>query len=334
MSYYVGTDIGGTFTDLVMLSDAGEVTIVKAPTTPDDRTRGVLDAFDLAARELGIERHELVVRPGLFRARHDRRDQRLHRAQGRQDRAADHRGFADVLAIQRCMASWAGMLDHEIAHYSARIIPEPIIARDLIEEIDERVDYKGASSCRSTRRARARACAGWSAQASRRSRSCCCGRSAIPRMSSARDSSSAKRRRTCSSPSARRSFRSSVNTSASRRRRSTAISARSSIATSTGWSNRFAASAIDGPVSIMESGGGVLPASEAAFQAANLLTSGPAGGVLASQKLGEQLGYQEHHHRRHGRHELRCRPDRRWRAAACRRCARSDASTSRCRRSR
>ena len=46
-----------------------------------------------------------------------------------------------------------------------------------------------------------------------------------------------------------------------------------------------------GPISIMESGGGVLPASEAAFQAANLLTSGPAGGVLASQKLGEQLGY-------------------------------------------
>ena len=42
----------------------------------------------------------------------------------------------------------------------------------------------------------------------------------------------------------------------------------------------------------MESGGGVLPAAEAAFQAANLLTSGPAGGVLASQKLGEQLGFQ------------------------------------------
>ena len=34
MSYYVGTDIGGTFTDLVMLDDAGKVTIVKAPTTP------------------------------------------------------------------------------------------------------------------------------------------------------------------------------------------------------------------------------------------------------------------------------------------------------------
>ena len=80
----------------------------------------------------------------------------------------------------------------------------------------------------------------------------------------------------------------------------------------------------------MESGGGVLPAEEAAFQAANLLTSGPAGGVLASQKLGEQIGYQEHHHHRHGRHQLRRRPDRRRPADPRDARARSDASTSRC----
>ena len=49
MGYFIGTDIGGTFTDLVMLSDAGDIRIVKAPTTPDDRTRGVLDAFAFAA---------------------------------------------------------------------------------------------------------------------------------------------------------------------------------------------------------------------------------------------------------------------------------------------
>jgi len=39
---YIGTDIGGTFTDLVLLSDDGDVRIFKALTTPDDRTRGVL----------------------------------------------------------------------------------------------------------------------------------------------------------------------------------------------------------------------------------------------------------------------------------------------------
>src|SRR5690348_18444165 len=61
MSYYIGTDIGGTFTDLVMLSDAGDIAIVKAPTTPEDRTRGVLDALELAASDLGIDAKELVA---------------------------------------------------------------------------------------------------------------------------------------------------------------------------------------------------------------------------------------------------------------------------------
>ena len=35
-----------------MLSEQGDVTIVKSPTTPDDRTRGVLNALDAAARRL------------------------------------------------------------------------------------------------------------------------------------------------------------------------------------------------------------------------------------------------------------------------------------------
>ena len=56
MSYYIGTDIGGTFTDLVMLSDDGDVTIVKSPTTPSDRTQGVLNALGSAAQQIGIPR--------------------------------------------------------------------------------------------------------------------------------------------------------------------------------------------------------------------------------------------------------------------------------------
>ena len=55
MGYFIGTDIGGTFTDLVMLSDGGDVTIVKSPTTPADRTQGVLNALDAAAERLGIK---------------------------------------------------------------------------------------------------------------------------------------------------------------------------------------------------------------------------------------------------------------------------------------
>jgi predicted NBD/HSP70 family sugar kinase len=47
----VGVDIGGTFTDLVMIdSVSGEATVVKASTTPDDPSRGFADAVD----ELGV----------------------------------------------------------------------------------------------------------------------------------------------------------------------------------------------------------------------------------------------------------------------------------------
>jgi N-methylhydantoinase A len=50
-------------------------------------------------------------------------------------------------------------------------------------------------------------------------------------------------------------------------------------------------SGFTGGLSIMESGGGVLPAQDAATQAAAMLTSGPAGGVLASAALAAERAW-------------------------------------------
>ena len=38
--YRVGVDIGGTFTDVVFLSDRGDVHVKKIVSTPDDYSRG------------------------------------------------------------------------------------------------------------------------------------------------------------------------------------------------------------------------------------------------------------------------------------------------------
>src|ERR687897_487293 len=44
--YRVGTDIGGTFTDLCVLEEErGEFFNLKVPTTPEDFTQGVLNAL-------------------------------------------------------------------------------------------------------------------------------------------------------------------------------------------------------------------------------------------------------------------------------------------------
>ena len=44
MAYRLGVDIGGTFTDFAMIDDrSGQISILKALTTPDDPARAVLD---------------------------------------------------------------------------------------------------------------------------------------------------------------------------------------------------------------------------------------------------------------------------------------------------
>src|SRR3954463_3139099 len=50
----LGVDVGGTFTDAVLV-DGGRLITAKAPTTPDDQSRGVLDAVRAALERAGRE---------------------------------------------------------------------------------------------------------------------------------------------------------------------------------------------------------------------------------------------------------------------------------------
>jgi N-methylhydantoinase A len=50
----LGVDVGGTFTDAVLL-DGDRVVTAKAPTTPDDQSRGVLAAIEAALDEAGAQ---------------------------------------------------------------------------------------------------------------------------------------------------------------------------------------------------------------------------------------------------------------------------------------
>ena len=54
MSYTIGIDVGGTFTDIVVADDSGATIIAKAATTPSDQSSGVLDGIALAAEHLGL----------------------------------------------------------------------------------------------------------------------------------------------------------------------------------------------------------------------------------------------------------------------------------------
>jgi N-methylhydantoinase A len=59
-------DTGGTFTDLIVENDDGGLQMFKAPTTPDDPVRGVLDSLAVAAEQLDMPLPALLGRGSLF----------------------------------------------------------------------------------------------------------------------------------------------------------------------------------------------------------------------------------------------------------------------------
>jgi N-methylhydantoinase A len=52
--FRIGIDVGGTFTDLIAVDDAGNTTVAKVPSTPDDPSRGVMAGLGRLAALFGI----------------------------------------------------------------------------------------------------------------------------------------------------------------------------------------------------------------------------------------------------------------------------------------
>ncbi len=64
MSYTIGIDVGGTFTDIVVTSPDGATTIAKAATTPRNQSDGVLDGIARAAAALNLSPAALLGQTG------------------------------------------------------------------------------------------------------------------------------------------------------------------------------------------------------------------------------------------------------------------------------
>ena len=62
MSWRVGVDIGGTFTDVALVNEAdGQIGIAKVPTTPHDFGEGVVQALDIALRENEVAADDVTL---------------------------------------------------------------------------------------------------------------------------------------------------------------------------------------------------------------------------------------------------------------------------------
>ncbi|MEZ5670704.1 MAG: hydantoinase/oxoprolinase family protein [Alphaproteobacteria bacterium] len=122
-----GVDVGGTFTDLVLIGADGSVRLAKTPTTADNQAGGVLDALDQAGAVLADT--DLIVH-GTTTTTNAVLERKLARTG-----MITTRGFRDVIEVgRRTRPQPYGM--------TGRFVP--VIPRDLRLEVTERVDATGA----------------------------------------------------------------------------------------------------------------------------------------------------------------------------------------------
>lgn len=131
MGYRLGIDVGGTFTDLTLLSDDGRMHVFKTPSRPADIAEGCLDAVrsllaqsHIAPGDIAYWGHGSTVATNAVVERKGARTALL---------TTD--GFRDVLEIRRQLKP-----DRYDLH---QLKPEPLVPRELRFEVGERTLWDG-----------------------------------------------------------------------------------------------------------------------------------------------------------------------------------------------
>ncbi|MDB5392923.1 MAG: 5-oxoprolinase [Rhodospirillales bacterium] len=134
-NFYIGVDIGGTFTDLVLAEDGnGRLHNVKTLTTPADPVQGVMTAVREALADIGgnagdVRRmvHATTLPTNLVLER-----------QGAKVAYVTTQGFGDIFQLSKQRPVGA---DRFNIFYERS---QPLVSRDMVVEIAERMDHYGA----------------------------------------------------------------------------------------------------------------------------------------------------------------------------------------------
>lgn len=135
MSRMLAIDVGGTFTDLVVKDESGDMTVHKSATTPHDPVVGVLDVIELAAGRLGLSARELLGETGLLMHATTRGLNAVLTGDTARTALLTTAGHRDVLVFRE--GGRPDSFDHTIP------FPAPYVPRELTFEVPERIDAQG-----------------------------------------------------------------------------------------------------------------------------------------------------------------------------------------------
>jgi N-methylhydantoinase A len=143
MSYLVGIDIGGTFTDCAIVDRAGKLLTTKVPSTPADFSRGMLDALGAGAQALGLGLEPFCREIAFLSHGTTVGTNTIIQKRGAKVGLITTRGHEDAIHIMRGSRGYGGRDIRKVVHFPETSKPQPIVPKRLIRGVSERVDCFG-----------------------------------------------------------------------------------------------------------------------------------------------------------------------------------------------
>ena len=278
----IGIDVGGTFTDLVAIDEAGVSTIAKAASTPADPSIGVIDGLERLAAMLSTDLATLLKRTERIVHGTTVATNALLERKGAKVGLLTTEGHRDVIEMRE------GLKDDR---YNLRMpAPEPLVPRALRLGVKERMRADGKVGTPLDRGALDRAVAVLKKQGVESVAVCYLHAYRDPRHERATGKAVRKAMR-----GAYVSLSSEVFPQIKEFQRvsTTVVNAYVGPILSrylTRLETRLKDAGYTGPVLIIQSHGGVTPIDEAVRLAAGSVLSGPAGGVAGSRHAASLIG--------------------------------------------
>jgi N-methylhydantoinase A len=143
MSYLVGIDIGGTFTDCAIVDRAGRLLTTKVPSTPQDFSQGMMDALSTGARELGLSLDQFCRDIDFLSHGTTVGTNTIIQKRGARVGLITTKGHEDAIHIMRGSRGYTGRDIRKVVHFPETAKPAPIVPKRLIKGVSERVDCFG-----------------------------------------------------------------------------------------------------------------------------------------------------------------------------------------------
>jgi N-methylhydantoinase A len=139
----IGVDIGGTFTDCVVVAPDGAMSIGKVSSTPGDFSVGFFGSIAAAASAMGMDERSLLSSAAKVAHGTTAGINALVTKSVAKVALLATKGHADSIRAMAGQGRVLGATIEEILDYSISSRPDPVVPREQVFEITERVDYAG-----------------------------------------------------------------------------------------------------------------------------------------------------------------------------------------------